>query len=114
MSAFHFFFRRAGYSYNPATQGEIAGRAAGALDLARAEYLAWDRGYTFHWEVDDIDSSYFSDEQPPWRLWGCIMRDRDGNVVQSLGGIDFGRDGSPWGEPYRRVVEAELACEEVL
>ena len=21
----------------------------------------------------------------------------------------FGRDGSPWGDPYRRVVEAELA-----
>jgi hypothetical protein len=40
------------------------------------------------------------------------MRDKAGKVVQSLGGVDFGRDGDPWGQPYARVVEAELALEQ--
>lgn len=34
-------------------------------------------------------------------------------VCQSLHGIDFGRDGSPAQDSYGRVVEAELADEEL-
>jgi hypothetical protein len=41
------------------------------------------------------------------------MVDEDGKIVQSLCFIDFGRDGSPWGDSYKRVVEAELALEQI-
>ena len=30
----------------------------------------------------------------------------------NYGAVDFGRDGKPWGDLYRRVVQADLALEE--
>jgi hypothetical protein len=39
------------------------------------------------------------------------MLDPEGTVVANLGGVDFGRDVEPWGNPYARVVEAELASD---
>lgn len=111
-NAIAFFHEHAGWSYDPAKETSAQGRRRGAQRLAKAERIASDRGYSFEWQVDHIDSSEFSDEQPPWQLWCCVMRSVDGTVLQSLGGVDFGRDGDPWGDPYRRVVEAELALEE--
>lgn len=113
ISPYRFFYAHAGYSYRPGFETWQAGKARCAKALASAE--AWALGrYSFEWELDsEIDSSDFSDELPPWSLWVCLMRDTEtGRVVQSLHGIDFGRDGEPWGEPYRRVVEAELSCQE--
>lgn len=52
-----------------------------------------------------------------YHLWQCTAWQCEGDDMgaltyrASLGGIDFGRDGEPWGNPYRRVVEAELALE---
>lgn len=105
--AFRFFHEWAGYC--------VGERAIGALSLVRAERQAHDAGHSFEWSIDpEIDSSEFSDERPTWALWQCVMRagcpsDEEGRVLASLHGIDFGREGEPWGDPYRRVVEAELA-----
>ncbi len=108
-----FFYENAGFSYNPKTETLTQGRARGAKALAKAEAHALDSGYVFEWSYDDVDSSEWSDETPPYVQWVCIMRDADGKVLASLGGIDFGRDGEPWGSSYKRVVEAELASEAI-
>jgi hypothetical protein len=125
-SAFQFFFSHAGYC--------VGSRAAGALNLARAEAWAEDNGYTFVWESDDDpelgDHAYWcaaarrdkagydidgepipsysrSRECDGHEALVCVMRDADGAVVQSLCGIlDPDR-------AYGRVIEAELALEEM-
>lgn len=98
-----FFHEWAGYATPP-------GKVACAATLAKAEQWAEDEGITFEWSVDPcIDSSDFSDEEPPYALWQCLATYE--NETASLCGIDFGRDKEPWGDPYKRVVEAELASE---
>lgn len=112
-AAHRFFHEHAGYSYDPKTETKEAGRVRCALNLAAAEGIAREAGYTFEWSRSDIDSSDFSKEQPAWPLYDCVMRDVKGAVVQSVSGCDFGKDATgPYGD-YRRVVEAELAAEEV-
>ncbi len=107
-----FFFDHAGYSYDPVTETPEQGRIRCARNLAAAEALAREAGVSFAWEVDqDIDSSDFDDSTDPWALWTCVAYDCTGAVAASLGGVDFGRDGTPHGDDYRRVVEAELADE---
>jgi hypothetical protein len=106
-----FFYEHAGYSVK---QGETReqGRRRCARELERAERDGSDAGLSFEWKVDrDMDSSDWTDETPAWATWNCCCRDANGEIVASLCGIDFGRDGEPWGNPYRRVVEAELASE---
>jgi hypothetical protein len=106
-----FFFANAGFSYNPQRETSDEGRLRCAQSLAKAE--AWARAaLSFEWSVDpDCDSSEFSDEQPAWNLWQCLARGKGAEVVAALGGIDFGRDCEPWGDSYKRTVEAELALE---
>lgn len=109
---YKFFFDNAGYSYDPKKETELQGRRRCAKAYAEAEARAIAEQVDFEWIVDPgVDSSEFSDEKPAWKLWGCMMR-RNGRVCQSLWGIDFGRNGEPWNDTYKRVVEAELACEE--
>ena len=109
---YQFFHEHAGYSYRPDTETKAQGRARCARAMARAEREARDAGLSFEWGVDPYsDSSDWCDDDPPWALWTCTARDATGRVVASLCAIDFGRDGEPWGDPYRRVVEAELALE---
>jgi len=112
LSPYHFFLKYAGVSYNPATETEQQGQVRGARALARAERRARQQGYGYQWSIDQFsDSSEWSIERPAWDQWVCILFDSDGSMRNSLGGIDFGRDGEPRGDPYRRVVEAELALE---
>ena len=114
-----FFFDHAGFSYDPLTETAEQGQARCAEQLADAEEQARDAGCSFEWSIDPGTTSadWIDDRKNggkrrnPWATWQCLMRDADGAVVQALGGIDFGRDGSPWGDPYRRVIEAELALE---
>lgn len=111
-----FFTRNSGRAYpTGATRGQRSQLTRKASQrMAAAEAWAKEHGYEFTWEVDpDVDSRDFSDEQPHWDLWGCRMVNRDGKTVQSLWGIDFGPTGEPWGQPYKRVVEAELALEQI-
>lgn len=104
-----FFYEHAGYCYG-AHETPEEGRQRCAEQLAGAELWARLENYTFEWEQDELDSSEWSDEQPVWPTYVCLMRDEAGHVVQSLGGLDFGT--GPYG-PYRRVVEAELALEQM-
>lgn len=114
-----FFKRYAGFSYDPATETRMQGKLRCARALATAEAAARAAGCTFDWDCDpEITSADWVEKgdasrgyEEPWQTYACVMRDKGGRVVASLGGVDFGRDGSPRGEPYARVVEAELACE---
>lgn len=110
-SAVRYFMEWAGISWKPPEETQAQGRYRGARRLAAAERWARNAGLTFEWALDGYTSAEWTDEAPPWPTWECIARDASGRVVASLMGIDFGRDGSPWGDPYRRVVEAELAAE---
>lgn len=131
--ATQFFFDHAGSSYHPDRESEFVGRVLGAAKMARAEAWAKSVDARFQWEVDgDTTSAEFSDDEPAWELYMCLMytrcpdcptdldtarairectRKNSYHVQQSLGGVDFGRDGSPDGDDYARVVEAELALE---
>ena len=110
--AIRFFHKHAGYSYDPKTETPLQGRKRCARELAQTEREASQRGFYYLWSIDEaVDSSEFDDDPNPWQLWQCAMFNEDGRIVNSLHGIDFGRDGSPYGDPYRRVVEAELAEE---
>lgn len=111
MTAYHFFLANAGYSYDPSRETPIQGRRRCAKQYAEAEKAGREAGLSFEWTQDDITSAEFTDEEPSWLLWVCRCHNADGEIVESLAGIDFGRDGGPWGDSYRRVVEAELACE---
>ena len=107
-----FFYDNAGYSYDPKTETKEKGRRRTAAFLAQAESKATEQGFSFQWRVDPyMDSSEFSDDPEPWALWECLIHAPDGSILTGIGGIDFGRDGEPWGDNYRRVVEAELALE---
>lgn len=133
-----FFFDQAGWSYDPATQSPFVGQVLGAIKLAAAEAWAHDADALFQWDVDDIDSTDFAPEEPAHELYSCLMymtcdecpepntglateraidqcpRKNWTHVKGSLGGIDFGANKGPWGAPYKRVVEAELALEAML
>ena len=119
MNAYRFFLKHAGYRYRP-SETKMQGRIRCAREMAKAERAARDGGFSYRWSVDETASSadwitadddYKQGYSDPWQVWQCAMLNSDGRVVASLHGIDFGRDGEPWGNPYMRVVEAELAGE---
>lgn len=119
MNSYQFFLRHAGYSYDSKTETPMQGRIRCARGLAKAEHWARDQGYSFQWKIDpNTDSSdWIADNEDggrncsPWHTWYCTARNANGQSRASLGGVDFGRDRDPWMDPYRRVVEAELASE---
>ena len=111
MNAYQFFLRHAGYSYDPKTQTKMQGRIQCARRLADAERQARNAGFSYRWNEDTLTSEEFSDEKPGWTLWNCAMFNAKGKIVNSMGGIDFGRDRDPWSDPCKRVVEAELAID---
>jgi hypothetical protein len=114
-----FFLEHAGYCYDPKRETREEGRARCARELARAEHIARVSGVLFEWGIDPDGSSADwinegEDGGPdcdPWEVWSCALYDHEGAHLDSLHGIDFGRDGHPHGEPYARVVQANLALE---
>lgn len=110
-----FFIANAGYSYHPPTESSFVGRVRCAMRLAAAEEWLQTKSHVYAWDIDRIDSSDFSDEQPPWALWSVVLSVELAcgylHVAASLGGIDFGRAGDPYSHYYGRVVQAELALE---
>lgn len=117
-----YYFQHAGFSWHPDTQSEFAGRLIGAQKLARA--VQWfnalpDGSLEFEWDYDDTTSADFSDEEPFYSLWTCILWDCRGTPTKrrvaaaSLGSIDLGRDGEPCDEfgHYSLTVEAQLLLE---
>lgn len=120
LTPYAFFLKHACYSYDPKVETPNHGRRRCARALADAEARAREEGYTFEWETDlHCTSADWIErgrdggpDRDPWTTWACVVRDDQGNVCGALSGVDFGRGGDPWGEPYRRVVEAELASEQ--
>lgn len=109
-----FFYDHAGFSWKPNVETREEGRLRCAQNYAAAEGIGRNAGLSFVWAVDpDVDSRDFSNARPSWQLWECCMYDAKGALVDSMGGVDFGRCGSPHGSDYRRVVEAELAAQHV-
>lgn len=108
-----FFYDNAGFSYDPKTETEEEGKKKCAIALAEAETSARNNGIFFHWEVDtEIDSREFNKQRPYYELWICTCRHPEtGVILACLCGIDFGRNKGPFGQPYKRVIEAELAQE---
>lgn len=107
---YHFFYAHAGYSYDLKTETPAQGRARCAKSLARAEAMARNTGLRYVWSVDpDTNASDFCDTDYP--LYQCFLVRGESEILESLHGIDFGPSGHPWGQPYARVVEAELAAE---
>ena len=110
-----FFWRHGGYSFDPLTETPEQGRKRCAINSADDESRGRAAGFSFEWQIDsDIDSSEWDDSPDPWSTWNCVCHDSSGRVVSSLSGIDFGRNGEPWGDPYRRVVEADLASDALI
>jgi hypothetical protein len=111
--AFTFFFENAGFSWN-SSQGETEqqGRERCALDLAKAEAQGKALGFAFAWGRDDTTNREFTDEGPEYYLWRVALV-HEGEALEHLSGVDFGKDGNPYTNDYRRVVEAELASQAI-
>ena len=112
-AAYYFFLKHAGYSYDPKTQTPKQGRSACVRKLAKAERDARALGYTFSWQDDWQVGNHFEEygeayaDGGPDTCESCVMYDEAGNVLQSLGCIDNAD------RNYRRVIEAELALEQL-
>jgi hypothetical protein len=107
-----FFYEHAGYSYDPASERPTSGRTRGAIHLAYAEREAARRGWETRWDIDaDADiiptDNYFVSGEPQWVA--ALVTD-EGEIIAALYGIDLGT-ADPNGDPYARVVAAELAYE---
>ena len=113
MNVIEFFRAHAGICIRPGESEEQA-RDRGARNLAAAEGIAHAAGVSFQCDIDpEVTSADYCDDEPTHATWRVLMYDCEGEIVGSLGGGDFGADGEPWGDPYRRVVEAELCAEYV-
>jgi hypothetical protein len=62
-------------------------RSAIARELAQAHFLAEELGYSFEWNHDDEPWDPGDTDYEPREVLYLVMKDPDGNVVQSLGGI---------------------------
>jgi len=105
-----FFHKYAGWSYDPLTETSNQGKIRCAKLLAKAEAQASAAGVQFQWEQDDITNREHTDEGNEYYLWQCVAL-HDGKAIGSLSGVDFGEGKEPWGDPYARVVQAEIVSE---
>lgn len=87
------------------------GAARHAKSLANAEaWLASQPGHQIQWLRDfDYDPNDYDVKDMPNIGWGCIVQ--IGGNSASLWAITFDGDHWPQGNPYARVVVAELALE---
>ena len=114
LTAAEFFYLNGSWSYQPGEQTPDEGRRECARAAAMAERWASEAGIEFYWSEDNDACADAMDDSGDWvqlgQLWRCVAIDSNGQPLSSLGGVDFA-SGQPWGESYRRVVEAELAHE---
>lgn len=85
--------------------------AVNAIALARAEVIAEALGWEFEWKLEEEDWASFlgpdEDIEDINEVLYVLLRDEDGEILQSLGGIaDPTRD-------FARFMEAQLAMEEL-
>jgi hypothetical protein len=106
-----FFFKHAGWSYNPKTETKHEGRLRCAKAMADAEQLGQSYGLQFAWEDDwaigDHTKEFDCYESNPQTCESCVCTDSEGKFLASLSCIDDADDN------YRRVIEAELALEAI-
>jgi len=103
-----FFYDHAGWSYNRGTETPEEGRARGARKLAAAERRLKDGPYYVNYKPDDQpwngDEPY---DGPLWiaTLWS-VAGSTSGEVLGAIGSVP-----AELGDPYMRVIAAELADE---
>ncbi len=100
-----FFFKHAGYSYQPGVETRVQGRWRCARDLADAEKHAQAMEWTATWEQDP-NHAHEGCACAALEHLTCLLVNRRGEVLASLSGV-CGADVNG----YARVVEAELAQE---
>lgn len=102
-----FFYDHAGFSYNPATEIPFIGQVGTARALAKAETERIASGAWVEWARDDMpfdDDVHDPDEYGYVALLYRVNPETGRKeIVNSLGSID-----AEPGDPYRRVIEAEL------
>ncbi len=108
-----FFYDYAPFSYKPNEETKEEGHQRTAKELAKAEkwfnFFSFSDEMRFEWEVDpDIDSSEFEDTDSPRELYICKMFYGD-QLETTIGGIDL----KSATDPYKRVIEAEMALEKI-
>lgn len=118
-----FFYDNAGFGYDPKTETEEEGKVKCAKALAKAEAFATEQGWSVTWEqsgeqygwqgetFDVITKPGFKGET--FDGYDAALYDEDGHFLGSIGGVTFAKN-TPTGDPYKRVVEAELALEAAL
>lgn len=103
-----FFYDHAGSSYVPAKETLEEGKVRGAKELAAAEQKLKEGPYFVSWETDD--RPWDGDVPYDGPLWVAILWSVDGTSTSaplaSLGSIACEE-----GDPYQRVIEAELMVE---
>lgn len=105
-----FFYEHAGWGYHPDRETPEQGRVRGARRLAEAEAWAKREGLSWRWEEDE-DAVDSEGEWADWPCYWAALRDADGEILASLGGVMFADKGDETSDPYARVVTAELALE---
>lgn len=118
-----FFYENAGWSYDPKTETSEQGRQRCAKLLAQAEAWAKSNGVSYEWSKDDITNKdalapgifpiAASEPGPEYRL-DQVLCYHHGEIIGSLGGIDFGYGVHRSQSDYKRVVEAELVIDAYL
>lgn len=87
-----------------------------AKKLLRAEEIAEEKGWKFTWEGEPGDWNDFLGDEDKIEdidsIEQVVLRDEDGRVLESLGGIAFAKRSSTRdNQDYGREVEANLALE---
>lgn len=103
-------------SYRPSLETAEQGAVRSALELARADFALHASGAFVEWERDyEADTSWMDAEQRAelergeTAMMGAALYNADGAYAAGLWSIHMR---TPYGaDPYRRVVEAELALE---
>lgn len=85
----------------------MQGRIETAKKLAAAEQWARCAGVRFAWETSDANGEHYP-------LWDCVAytyKDGEPAPLGTIDAVDFGPDGTPSGNPYARVVCAQMALD---
>ena len=109
-SAERFFWKHAGFCYDPKTETKAQGKRRCAESLAQAEQYANNLNFEFEWEFDDMPWDPGDTDYVPTEVLCCRIIDPK-NPRYSLASLCGIADPD---ENYRRVIEAELASEALV